>query len=107
VLGLEKCCLLGGLDTLGDDPQIDPVCHRDQRRDGGVNGVKVAYEECEFGYATDKGVECYERLKSKRPEAVWPLLWGLKSLAGLSFNYDYVVLGALAIVAGIFLVIRR
>jgi branched-chain amino acid transport system substrate-binding protein len=22
-------------------------------------------EECEFGYATDKGVECYERLKSK------------------------------------------
>jgi len=34
-------------------------------RDGGINGVKVAYEECETGYATDKGVECYERLKSK------------------------------------------
>ena len=34
-------------------------------RDGGVNGVKLTYEECEYGYATDRGVECYERLKSK------------------------------------------
>ena len=30
---------------------------------GGINGVKVSYEECETGYATDRGVECYERLK--------------------------------------------
>ena len=29
---------------------------------GGINGVKISYEECETGYATDKGVECYERL---------------------------------------------
>jgi branched-chain amino acid transport system substrate-binding protein len=36
-------------------------------RDGGINGVKLIYEECEFGYATDKGVECYERLKGKGP----------------------------------------
>ena len=34
-------------------------------RDGGVNGVKLTYEECETAYATDKGVECYERLKSR------------------------------------------
>ncbi len=34
-------------------------------RDGGVNGVKLTYEECETGYATDRGVECYERLKSR------------------------------------------
>ena len=34
-------------------------------RDGGVNGVKLTYEECETGYATDKGVECYERLKGR------------------------------------------
>ncbi|MBX3621755.1 MAG: ABC transporter substrate-binding protein [Rhizobacter sp.] len=34
-------------------------------RDGGINGVKLTYEECETGYATDKGVECYERLKGK------------------------------------------
>jgi branched-chain amino acid transport system substrate-binding protein len=36
-------------------------------RDGGINGVKIVYEECEFGYATDRGVECYERLKAKGP----------------------------------------
>jgi len=34
-------------------------------REGGVNGVKITYEECETAYATDRGVECYERLKSK------------------------------------------
>lgn len=32
---------------------------------GGVNGVKIAFEECETGYDTAKGVECYERLKNK------------------------------------------
>jgi branched-chain amino acid transport system substrate-binding protein len=30
---------------------------------GGVNGVKIAYEECETAYDTAKGVECYERFK--------------------------------------------
>ena len=34
-------------------------------RDGGVNGVKLTFEECETGYLTDRGVECYERLKSR------------------------------------------
>ena len=46
-------------------------------RDGGVNGIKIAYEECETGYATDRGVECYERLKSKKPVAVNPLSTGI------------------------------
>ncbi|MER2514868.1 MAG: ABC transporter substrate-binding protein [Candidatus Accumulibacter phosphatis] len=32
---------------------------------GGINGVKLIFEECETGYATDRGVECYERLKAK------------------------------------------
>jgi len=36
-------------------------------RDGGINGIKITYEECETGYATDRGVECYERLKGKGP----------------------------------------
>src|SRR5262245_23129346 len=36
-------------------------------RDGGINGVKLQVEECETGYATDRGVECYERLKGKGP----------------------------------------
>ncbi len=34
-------------------------------RDGGVNGVKLTYEECETAYDTARGVECYERLKGK------------------------------------------
>lgn len=34
-------------------------------RDGGINGIKLVYEECDFGYNTDRGVECYERLKGK------------------------------------------
>ena len=34
-------------------------------RDGGVNGVKLTYEECETAYDAAKGVECYERLKGK------------------------------------------
>ena len=32
---------------------------------GGINGVKITYEECETAYDTGKGVECYERLKNK------------------------------------------
>ena len=34
-------------------------------RDGGINGVKVTFEECEYRYDTKAGVECYERLKNK------------------------------------------
>jgi branched-chain amino acid transport system substrate-binding protein len=37
---------------------------------GGINGVKILYEECETSYATDRGVECYERLKGKHGGAV-------------------------------------
>ena len=36
-------------------------------RDGGINGVKIVFEECDTDYATDRGVECYERLKGKGP----------------------------------------
>jgi branched-chain amino acid transport system substrate-binding protein len=35
------------------------------KRDGGVNGVKLTWEECETEYKNDRGVECYERLKTK------------------------------------------
>jgi len=49
-------------------------------RDGGINGVKIEYEECDTGYATDRGVECYERLKAKGPTGaayVIPLSTGI------------------------------
>ena len=44
---------------------------------GGVNGVKISYEECETGYATDRGVECYERLKGKGATVIQPLATGI------------------------------
>ncbi|MBI5719485.1 MAG: ABC transporter substrate-binding protein [Burkholderiales bacterium] len=46
---------------------------------GGINGVKVIWEECETGYATDRGVECYERLKGKHGGAtvIHPLSTGI------------------------------
>ncbi|RQO62402.1 ABC transporter permease [Paucibacter sp. KBW04] len=46
-------------------------------RDGGVNGVKITFEECETGYATDKGVECYERLKGKGASLFDPQATGI------------------------------
>ena len=36
-------------------------------RDGGINGVKLVWEECETVYDVPRGVECYERLKAKGP----------------------------------------
>ncbi|WP_439527223.1 ABC transporter substrate-binding protein [Pannonibacter sp.] len=34
-------------------------------RDGGIGGVKIAIEECETGYDSQKGIECYEATKGK------------------------------------------
>ena len=31
---------------------------------GGIDGVKIAWEECETQYNTKRGVECYEKLKN-------------------------------------------
>lgn len=49
-------------------------------RDGGINGVALELEECDTAYNTDKGVECYERLKNKGATgmpAVMPLSTGI------------------------------
>jgi branched-chain amino acid transport system substrate-binding protein len=46
-------------------------------RDGGINGVKLAWEECETQYKTDLGVECYERLKGKGAAVVNPYSTGI------------------------------
>ena len=49
-------------------------------RDGGLNGVKLAWEECETEYKPDRGVECYERLKGHGPTGaayVLPLSTGI------------------------------
>jgi branched-chain amino acid transport system substrate-binding protein len=46
---------------------------------GGINGVKIKWEECETEYNPSRGVECYERLKSKNGGAalVEPLSTGI------------------------------
>jgi branched-chain amino acid transport system substrate-binding protein len=46
-------------------------------RDGGIGGVKIAIEECETGYDTKKGVECYESTKSKNPVMYNPYSTGI------------------------------
>ena len=46
---------------------------------GGINGVKMTWEECETEYNASRGVECYERLKTKNGGAtlVDPLSTGI------------------------------
>jgi branched-chain amino acid transport system substrate-binding protein len=48
-------------------------------RDGGVNGVKLTWDECETQYIVEQGVECYERMKSHTPPpSAWnPLSVGI------------------------------
>ncbi len=47
-------------------------------RDGGVDGVKLVWDECETEYAVEKGVECYQRQKSHADTAAWnPLSVGI------------------------------
>ena len=36
-------------------------------RDGGIGGVKIAIEECETGYDTKKGLECWDAVKGRSP----------------------------------------
>jgi len=57
-------------------------------RDGGINGVKLVWEECETVFDVPRGVECYERLKAKGPTgaaafqlANTPLLYALTERA--------------------------
>ena len=46
---------------------------------GGINGVKIVWEECETEYNASRGVECYERLKTRHGGAstVEPLSTGI------------------------------
>ena len=46
-------------------------------RDGGVGGEMVRYLECETGYNTQKGVECYESTKGEGSLVYQPLSTGI------------------------------
>ena len=41
-------------------------------RDGGIGGVRLNVEECETGYDTRRGVECYEAAKAENPVIMNP-----------------------------------
>jgi branched-chain amino acid transport system substrate-binding protein len=56
---------------------------------GGINGVKVAWEECETEYNASRGVECYERLKKKGG--------GASSVEPLSTGIAYGILDRVAV----------
>ncbi|MEP3675527.1 ABC transporter substrate-binding protein [Sulfitobacter sp.] len=46
-------------------------------RDGGIGGVMTSVPECETGYNTEKGVECYESLKGGGGLVYQPLSTGI------------------------------
>jgi branched-chain amino acid transport system substrate-binding protein len=46
-------------------------------RDGGINGVKIRISECETGYDTQKGVECYEQVKGEGALVISPYSTGI------------------------------
>lgn len=46
-------------------------------RDGGINGVKIRITECETGYDTQKGVECYEQVKGEGALVISPYSTGI------------------------------
>lgn len=58
------------------------------KRDGGINGVKLVVEECETGYKTDVGVECYERTKTKGAVVYNPYSTGITNAIIPKTNSD-------------------
>jgi len=46
-------------------------------RDGGIGGVRTQVPECETGYNTEKGVECYESTKGQGALVYQPLSTGI------------------------------
>ncbi|WP_342643349.1 ABC transporter substrate-binding protein [Rhodoligotrophos ferricapiens] len=46
-------------------------------RDGGIGGVRLEIEECETGYDTQKGVECYQAMRGRKPVVFNPWSTGI------------------------------
>jgi branched-chain amino acid transport system substrate-binding protein len=46
-------------------------------RDGGIGGAPIRMIECETGYNTEKGVECYESTKGEGSLVYQPLSTGI------------------------------
>lgn len=46
-------------------------------RDGGIGGEKLVVTECEDGYDTQKGVQCYDSAKDRHPVIITPFSTGI------------------------------
>jgi branched-chain amino acid transport system substrate-binding protein len=46
-------------------------------RDGGIGGERLLVEECETGYDTKKGVQCYDSVKDRHPVVINPYSTGI------------------------------
>jgi branched-chain amino acid transport system substrate-binding protein len=46
-------------------------------RDGGIGGERLIVEECETGYDTKKGVQCYDSVKDRHPVVINPYSTGI------------------------------
>ena len=46
-------------------------------RDGGIGGEKLIVQECEDGYDTQKGVQCYNSVKDRNPVVITPYSTGI------------------------------
>ena len=44
---------------------------------GGINGVMINHSECDYGYKTDRGVECYDRIKTSKTAVISPFSTGV------------------------------
>ena len=46
-------------------------------RDGGIGGERLIVQECEDGYDTQKGVQCYNSVKDRHPVVITPYSTGI------------------------------
>jgi len=46
-------------------------------RDGGIGGEKLIIAECEDGYSTQRGVQCYDSVKDRHPVIINPYSTGI------------------------------
>ena len=46
-------------------------------RDGGIGGERLIVQECEDGYDTQKGVQCYNSVKDRNPVVITPYSTGI------------------------------
>src|SRR5690606_6909551 len=65
-------------------------------RDGGIGDAKIIIEECETGYNTQKGVECYDAVKPKHPLIINPYSTGITLALIPKAGVDQIVILSMA-----------